>query len=122
MDTFMSNARKQLDFINGVPEMLVLRLLARESMHGYQVVRAIAEATGRALAFGEGCIYPILHRLCAEGLVTSSRETVQGRSRVVYRTTPAGIARLAETTNHWQSVTAAILRVMEGVAREPKLA
>src|SRR5205085_7824898 len=59
----MSNARKQLDFLNGVPEMLLLRLLSRRKMHGYQIVRAIADASGGALAFGEGCVYPILHRL-----------------------------------------------------------
>src|SRR5437868_2804543 len=51
------------DFLNGVPELLVLRLLARRPMYGYQLVRAIEQSSGQVLEFGEGCIYPVLHRL-----------------------------------------------------------
>ena len=48
-------------FLNGVPELLVLRLLARREMYGYQIVEEIRKQTGEALSFGEGCIYPYLH-------------------------------------------------------------
>ena len=62
----MSTTRKDSDFLNGVPELLLLRLLSRRPMYGYELVQAIRLATGGAIAFGEGCIYPILHRLEAE--------------------------------------------------------
>ena len=55
------------DFLNGVPELLVLQLLARRPMYGYQLVRSIERSTGQVLEFGEGCIYPVLHRLEADG-------------------------------------------------------
>ncbi len=78
------------DFLNGVPELLVLQLLARRPMYGYELVRAIEQSTGQVLEFGEGCIYPVLHRLEKDEFLAARRETVNGRSRVVYRTTAAG--------------------------------
>ena len=47
-------------FMNGVPELLVLSLLARE-MYGYEIVNAVRESSGQAISVGEGCIYPLLH-------------------------------------------------------------
>src|SRR5262249_49685904 len=82
------------DFLNGVPELVVLQLLARRPMYGYELVRAIERSSGEVMSFGEGCIYPVLHRLEADGSLASQRETVQGRSRVVYRLTTAGRKRL----------------------------
>ncbi len=110
----MKIKRTNPDFLNGVPELLMLSLLARRPMHGYELVQSLHAATGEALSFGEGCIYPILHRLEAEGLLKSRRETATGRSRLVYRVTARGAQRLAESTSLWQRVTAGIARVLEG--------
>jgi PadR family transcriptional regulator PadR len=106
--------RKDSDFLNGVPELLILRLLARRPMYGYQLVQTIRLAAGDVLAFGEGCIYPILHRLEAEGCLASRREQVAGRSRVVYRLTAAGRGRLDRAAARWESVVAAVGKVVEG--------
>ena len=110
----MKNRRTNPDFLNGVPELLVLRLLARRPMHGYELVQSLHAATGEALAFGEGCIYPILHRLEADGMLKCRRETATGRSRLVYRVTARGEQRLAEAISLWQRVTAGIARALEG--------
>lgn len=56
-------------FLNGVPEMLILKLLSRRPMYGYELVQAIRQATNEELQFGEGCVYPILHRLESQGLL-----------------------------------------------------
>ena len=61
------------DFLNGVPELLILQLLERRPLHGYDLVQAIHDASGRKLDFGEGCIYPVLHRLEAQKLLSSRR-------------------------------------------------
>jgi len=108
------STRKDSDFLNGVPELLVLRLLDREPMHGYQIVQAIRLASSDVLAFGEGSVYPVLHRLEAEGRLASGRELVGGRSRVVYRVTPAGRELLAASAARWERVAAAVNRVLEG--------
>jgi PadR family transcriptional regulator, regulatory protein PadR len=102
------------DFLNGVPELVVLQLLARRPMYGYELLRAMERSSGDVLAFGEGCIYPILHRLEMEGHLASRRETAQGRSRVVYRLTASGHKRLAGQIATWRSVAAAIHQVVLG--------
>ena len=64
------------DFLNGVPELLILQLLDQRPLHGYDLVQAIHDASGHKLDFGEGCIYPVLHRLEAQKLLSSRRELV----------------------------------------------
>src|SRR6266700_4797369 len=101
-------------FLNGVPELLVLKLLSRREMYGYEIVKAIQAQTNEVLTFGEGCIYPYLHYLEKEKLVTSTRKEVAGRSRNYYRLTRRGGQRLAELSGEWQRVAAGISLVMEG--------
>jgi PadR family transcriptional regulator, regulatory protein PadR len=109
----MSQRRSNPDFLNGVPELLILKLLLRQPAHGYQLVQAI-RAAGEEFQFGEGCIYPILHRLESEGLVTSRRETVAGRSRVIYQVTEPGARRLGESARTWTRIARAVDRVLQG--------
>jgi len=95
-------------FLNGVPELLVLRLLARREMYGYQIVEEIRMQTGGTLSFGEGCIYPYLHHLEAEKFLNSERQEVEGRSRIYYKLTPRGRKRLDELTTEWKRVTSGV--------------
>jgi PadR family transcriptional regulator PadR len=119
----MKTKRTNPDFLNGVPELLLLSLLTRRPMYGYELVQAIRQSTQGTLEFGEGCVYPILHRLEAEGLLSSKRETVAGRSRVVYRATTKGSKHLASTTTAWQQVVQAINHALQGGGHgEPGLA
>jgi PadR family transcriptional regulator, regulatory protein PadR len=110
----MRGKRTNPDFLNGVPELLILRMLQGRPMHGYELVQAIRRATSGALEFGEGCVYPILHRLEAEGSLSSRRETVAGRSRVVYRVTPKGAKRYAGAATGWQRVVQAVNGALQG--------
>jgi len=110
----MTAARTNPDFVNGVPELLALQLLARRPMYGYELVRAIETSTGQDLEFGEGCIYPVLHRLEQQGALESRRESVNGRSRVVYRATPGGRKKLAVSTAAWRQVVRAVDQVLRG--------
>jgi PadR family transcriptional regulator PadR len=110
----MTNARSNPDFLNGVPELLLLKLLDRQPMHGYQLVRAIEKATSQNLEFGEGCIYPILHRLEQQGSLISRREVSGSRTRLVYRVTAEGRQKLVASISSWQRVVAAVNLVLEG--------
>lgn len=101
-------------FLNGVPEMLLLELLSRQPMYGYQLVQAIKHATDGQLEFGEGCIYPILHRLESHGVLKSARENVGGRERVVYRLTAQGRQQLGASVASWQRVVRAVDHVLQG--------
>lgn len=110
----MATKRTNPDFLNGVPELLILSLLARRPMYGYELVQAIRGSTDGALEFGEGCVYPILHRLEADGVLGAKREKVGGRSRVVYRVTAKGSKRLAGSTAHWRKIVEAIEQSLSG--------
>jgi PadR family transcriptional regulator PadR len=112
----MTARRTNPDFLNGVPELLILHLLSARAMYGYQLVQAIRLATNDVLEFGEGCVYPILHRLEADGSLASRRETVAGRNRVVYRVTSKGARRLQESAAVWRQVVAAVQGALTGGA------
>jgi PadR family transcriptional regulator, regulatory protein PadR len=110
----MTNKRTNPEFLNGVPELLVLRLLAQRPMYGYQLVQAIKDASRSRFEFGEGCIYPILHRLQGQKDLLSKRESVDNRTRVVYHLTPQGKNRLQSSVDHWQEVVATVQAILQG--------
>jgi PadR family transcriptional regulator, regulatory protein PadR len=119
----MTTKRTNPDFLNGVPELLILSLLASQPMYGYELVQAIRRSTNGTLEFGEGCVYPILHRLEADGLLGGKRETVGGRSRVVYRITVKGSKRLAGSAACWRKIVEAVEQALHGGENaEPALA
>ncbi len=101
-------------FMNGVPELLVLRLLSREAAYGYQLVQAVRAQTGEQIKLGEGSIYAVLHALEADGCITGKRREVEGRSRIYYSLTAAGKKRLAATERDFRRVSGAILQVLGG--------
>ena len=94
--------------LDGVPELLILRLLAAREMYGYQLVSEIQRRSDGALEFGEGCIYPVLHRLLGQKMLTERTEEVRGRTRRYYRLSAAGQKRLSALDARWQQVTAAV--------------
>ena len=102
------------NFLNGVPELLVLRLLEEREMYGYEIVQALRSRTAEVITAGEGVVYPVLHGLESEGAVRSKRQAVNGRSRVYYSLTPAGRRRLQEMSGAWKRVANAIQSMLEG--------
>ena len=99
-------------FMNGVPELLVLQLLARREMYGYEIVAAVAESTGGAITAGEGSIYPILHAMVRRRWITSRRVTKTGRPRIYYRLTDRGRTELQAAAGRWAQVSAAVNKVL----------
>src|SRR5688572_17958409 len=110
----MSGFKSNPNFMNGVPEILVLRLLADQEMYGYELVQAIESATGEAIKLGEGVVYPLLHSLEEGGCLRARRKPVNGRTRVYYSLTAAGKKRLASVMGDWARITRAVSRVLEG--------
>src|SRR5881394_2842664 len=102
------------NFMNGVPELLILRLLQQEEMYGYEIVQAIRERTVAVIAVGEGVVYPVLHGLESEGALKSRRKTVNGRSRIYYSVTPRGSRRLADLSETWTNLARAIHKMLMG--------
>lgn len=107
------------NFMAGVPELVVLRLLKAREMYGYEIVAAIREETANVLSAGEGVIYPLLHTLEKDGALKSRRKQVNGRSRVYYSLTPKGLKRLEGLSSDWTALAAAIRSVLSGERHAP---
>ena len=101
-------------FMNGVPELLILRTLASGEMYGYELVQAIGLKTNQAIKVGEGVVYPALHALEKNGMLKSRRKLVNGRTRVYYAITRKGEKHLAGLVRHWQHITDAISLAIGG--------
>jgi len=101
------------DFLNGVPELLVLNELRTREMYGYELVQAIRDGTAGAVNFSEGVIYPTLHALEVAGALRSRRKAVNGRSRIYYTLTADGARSLKKLAGSWTELALAIRRVLD---------
>lgn len=95
-------------FMSGVPELLLLQLLASREMYGYELVKQIRLVTGEAISLGEGVIYPVLHSLERNGALKAKRQAVDGRTRVYYSLTAKGRRRLDRLQGEWRRVQSGI--------------
>jgi PadR family transcriptional regulator PadR len=102
------------DFMTGVPELVVLRLLATREMYGYEIVQTIGTVSGEALTLSEGVVYPVLHGLEAQGCLKARRKAVNGRTRVYYTATAAGKRRLNDMIGDWRRITDAVDGIVAG--------
>lgn len=103
-------------FMSGVPELLLLELLGRREMYGYELVKAVREATGEAISLGEGVVYPVLHALEKGGALRAKRKAVGGRTRVYYSLTAKGRQRLLKLTGEWRRIQGGIAAAMGEVS------
>ena len=100
-------------FMSGVPELLLLRLLAQRQMYGYELVKSIRLVTTDAISLGEGVIYPVLHGLERNGALKAKRKKVDGRTRVYYSLTAKGKKRLDRLQGEWHRIQSGITAALE---------
>jgi transcriptional regulator len=105
------------DSIHGSLDLLVLKVLSkRPRLHGYALMAAIQESSRDVLRVEEGSLYPALYRMEEAGWVRAEWTTKDsGRRARVYRLTPAGRQQLAAEESRWQTLTAAVNRVLRTV-------
>ncbi len=95
---------------------MILAVVRDGSLHGYQIAREIERRSGGYFACKEGTLYPLLHRLEADGLLCSDwRAGSEHRQRRYYTITPAGVQFLSRATSEWRTFTTRLLGVIEGV-------
>jgi PadR family transcriptional regulator PadR len=102
---YQTMAQTNPPFMSGVPELLVLQLLGRGEMYGYELVKAVRLVTGEAISLGEGVIYPVLHGLEKNGALKAKRKEVNGRTRVYYSVTAKGRKRFDRLAKEWDRVS-----------------
>src|SRR3954464_14743028 len=85
------------ELIKGTLKTIVLKLLAdNKKMYGYEITQRVKEITSERIQLTEGALYPTLHALEEEGLVTTEVEYMGKRVRKYYRLSPAGKSRSKE--------------------------
>jgi PadR family transcriptional regulator PadR len=106
------------DILRGTLDLLILRALSWGPAHGYAVARWIEQATGDALAVGEGTLYPALHRL-EERRWISARWGMSENNRQAkyYELTKRGRERLEIETENWRRYAAAVFAALKAPAK-----
>lgn len=109
------NDKYERQMKKGVLDMLVLKLLEKEPMYGYQLIQEMAELSGDVFSLKEGTLYPILYRLEDEALVESRWTESQGKQvpRKYYQITDKGKAARKEIFDIWQQISDGINHIME---------
>jgi DNA-binding PadR family transcriptional regulator len=91
---------------------IVLAILAQGDDYGYSIIQRVREASGGRIEWSEGMLYPVLHRLEAEGLIRSMwKETGNGRRRKYYRLSTAGKRSLLVHRQQWNSVHQTLIQL-----------
>ena len=88
--------------------LLVLSLLSRQDMYGYQMISTLEQKLDRTFALKEGTLYPILRELESQGAVSCYEQEVSGRVRKYYHLTRKGKRLLAEEREQWERYARAI--------------
>jgi PadR family transcriptional regulator, regulatory protein PadR len=102
------------DLPGGVLDLLILRSLSRDSLHGYGIAEWIAARSGDVLSVGEGTLYPTLQRLLVKGWVSAEWGTSENNRKArYYRLTAAGRKQLEKELAQYKRVSLAIARVLE---------
>ena len=100
------------DTLNGQLDPLILATLADSPAHGYAVLQRLRERSGGAFDLAEGTIYPALHRLERDGLLSSTWSVEGGRRRRVYRLTRTGRQALRARRRDWTQFACAVEAVL----------
>jgi PadR family transcriptional regulator PadR len=96
------------DALNGQLDPLILATIAEEPAHGYAILQRLKQRSAGTFDLAEGTLYPALHRLERDGLLTSSWSTESGRRRRIYRITKAGASTLEVRRGEWKVFAHAI--------------
>jgi PadR family transcriptional regulator PadR len=100
--------------VQGTLDMLILRTLALEPMHGYGIGLRLEQISRGALRVNAGSLFPAFRRLERDGEIAADwRTTENGRRAKYYSLSPRGHQTLARTTKEWQRQKAAISRVLK---------
>lgn len=101
--------------LSGSTTMLILKLLEEKDMYGYQMIEELAKKSDNTFNLKAGTLYPLLHRLEIEGVVTSYDDQADGeRIRKYYHLCSKGVKLLKEKQSEWAAYAGAVQKVLNG--------
>lgn len=105
----MALVDKSGDMLQGTLDMLILKAVSLEPMHGWGITERIEQWSNAVLEVNQGSLYPALYRLRRQGWIASSWKTTENNRRArYYELTPDGRRRLAEEHRAWTRMARAI--------------
>ncbi len=107
-------ATTEPNLMQGTLELLVLKILMREPMHGYGIAQRIHQTVDDLLEVSDGSLYPALYRMEVRGWISSEWSTsVNKRRAKYYKLTRAGRKQLPVHLTNWESIPQTVTRVLE---------
>jgi PadR family transcriptional regulator PadR len=104
---------KPTDLVQGTLDLLVLKVIALEPMHGWAIAQRIKQMSNEVLQVGQGSLYPALHKLEQQGWIESEwGESDNNRRAKYYRLTRAGRRALDQEAAQWERLSAAISMIV----------
>ena len=105
---------KPSDLLQGTLDLLILKTIAREPLHGWGISKRIQLLSGDVLAVGQGSLYPALHRLEQQGWITAEwKDSDLGRSAKFYALTRDGRKQLDRELRSWERLSGAVQLLIE---------
>ena len=105
---------KPNDLVQGTLDLLLLKILALEPLHGWAISLRLKSISGDVLQVSEGSLYPALHKLEQEGWITAEwKQTENNRRAKFYSLTRLGKRQLESEAANWQRLSAAISHVVQ---------
>lgn len=111
----MASDNGQVSFRRGVMSLIILALLKREDMYGYQLVQETERSSGGRIVTQEGSLYPVLYKLLDQGMISDRKVKVGRRmNRIYYHLEPAGEVRLQELIQEYEEITQGVFLIVKG--------
>ncbi|MBP6702970.1 MAG: PadR family transcriptional regulator [Vicinamibacteria bacterium] len=105
---------KSSDLLQGTLDLLILKTIARDPLHGWAIAKRIQVLSGEALAVGQGSLYPALHRLENQGWIEAEwRDSEFGRSAKFYALTREGKKQLAVELKSWERLSSGVQLLLQ---------
>src|SRR3981189_2507019 len=107
---------KPTDLVQGTLDLLILKTLSLQAMHGWAIAKRIQQISSEVLQVQQGSLYPALHRLEQQGWVKGKwAESETGRQAKFYSLTAAGRKQLEKELESWSRLSTAINLVVENI-------
>ena len=107
---------KPTDLVQGTLDLLILKILALEPLHGWAIAQRIRQMSGDVLQVGQSALYPALHKLERQGWIKSQWQVSNTNRRVKYYTlTRSGRKAVANEAANWERLSAAISSIVRAV-------
>jgi PadR family transcriptional regulator PadR len=103
---------KSADLLQGTLDLLILRTLELEPLHGVAIADRIQQVTNGVFVIGPGSLFPALHRLAERGWIEGSWTEQNGRRVKSYKLTAPGRKQLTEEKRNWRKVLTAVNQVL----------